>query len=132
AAVGDDATLRDGFVQTLAAIGEEQPVLIVLDDAHAADEATQRLLSGLAPRLTGRSMLLLAVDEAARDVSPTLNALRGAKGVRHIHLAALTVADAEAMLESMISLEAAERHALAGRLHQETNGVPLDVRELTS
>jgi DNA-binding SARP family transcriptional activator len=129
-AVGDDAALRDGFAQTLAAIGEEQPALIVLDDAHAADEATQRLLSGLAPRLTGRVMVLLAADEAAREASPALSALRGGKGVRHIRLTALTPADVEAMLESMISLEPSERHALAGRLHQETNGVPLDVREL--
>lgn len=79
AAVGDDAALRDALVQTLAAVGEEQAVLIVLDDAHAADEATQRLLSGVVPRLTGRVMLLLAVDEAARDGSPALSALRGGR-----------------------------------------------------
>jgi len=132
AAVGDDAALRESLAQTLGAIGEEQPVLIVLDDAHVADEATQRLLSGLAPRLTGRVMLLLAADEAAREASPALSTLRGGKGVRHIRLTALTLADVEAMLESMISLEPAERHALAGRLHQETSGVPLDVRELAS
>jgi len=132
AAVGDDATLRDALAQTLAAIGDEQPVLVVLDDAHAADEATQRLLSGLVPRLSGRVMLLLAADEAAREASPALSALRGGKGVRHIRLTALTLADVEAMLESMISLEPGERHTLAARLHQETGGVPLDVRELAS
>ena len=55
APVGDDAALRDAVGQTLAAIGDEQPVLAVLDDAHEADAATQRLLSALAPRLTTAS-----------------------------------------------------------------------------
>ena len=132
AAAGDDSALRDAVGQTLTAIGEETPVLVVLDDAHEADEATQRLLSALAPRLTGRVMLLLAIDEAARQGSQPLSALRAAKGVRQLRLPALTIADVEAMLESMMALETSERRALGGRLHLETGGVPHDVRELVS
>ncbi len=132
APVGDDAALRDAVGQTLAAISEERPVLVVLDDAHTADEATQRLLSAVVPRLTGPVMLLLAVDEAARRGSQPLTALRAASRVRHLRLPALTTADVEAMLESMVALEPADRHALAARLHQETGGVPHDVRELVS
>jgi DNA-binding SARP family transcriptional activator len=131
-AVGDDATLRDALVQTLAAVAEEQPVLVVLDDAHAADEATGRLLLAVSQRLTGRVMLLLAVSDAERQSNAVLGALRASRGVRQIRLSALTVADVEAMLESMMTMDQGDRRSLAVRLHAETTGVPHDVRALVA
>src|SRR4029079_3507683 len=64
AARGDESALRDGFVQTLAAIGEERPVLVFLDDAHAADLATRQLVGSIATRFTGRVMMIVVADEA--------------------------------------------------------------------
>ena len=131
-ASGDDASLRDGLAQTIASIDEEKPVLLVLDDAHAADDASRRLIASLAPRLTGGVMLLLAADEGEREPGPALSALLATRGLRQLRLTELSAADVEAMLESMVTLDSADRHQLAVRLHAETGGSPHDVRELVT
>ena len=125
-------SLRDGLAQTIAAIDEEKPVLVVLDDAHAADEASRRLLVALAPRLTGGVMMLLAADEGERRATSRLRRCCAARGLRQLRLTELSAADVEAMLESMVTLDSADRHPLAVRLHAETGGLPHDVRELVT
>jgi DNA-binding SARP family transcriptional activator/tetratricopeptide (TPR) repeat protein len=130
--VGDEGALRDALAQTLVAVGEEQPVLVILDDAHAADEATRRLVASLAGRLTGRVMLVLTADEGERQPSQALGILLATRGLRQLRLGELSLTDVEAMLGSMVTLDAAERRALAARLHAESGGVPHDVRELVT
>ena len=124
AARGDETALRDAVAQTLAAISEEQPVLLFLEDADAADDASCKLLGTLATRLTGRVLFVVTADEAERVPNGGLEALLETRGLRRLWLHALGPADVEAMLGSMVSLEAKERHALAARLAHETGGLP--------
>ena len=131
-ATGDDAALCDALVQTLAAIGDERPVLVVVDDAHAADAASRGLLASLATRLTGCVMLVMASDEGERQRGAALTTLLGTTGLRHLRLAELGVAEVEAMLESMVAIGPSDRHALAARLHEETGGLPHDIREVVT
>ena len=99
----------------------------MLDNAHAADEASRRLIALIAPRLTGRVLLVVAADEAERAPNAELGSLLETRGLRRLWLHAVGVSDVEAMLGSMVLLGAADRHALAARLHQETGGLPHDV-----
>ena len=132
AAKGDETSLRDGLASTLAAISEEEPVLVVLDDGHVADEATRRLMAVLASRLTGRVMMVLAGDASQRGSGQALSTLLTTRGLRHLRLGDLQVSDVEAMLGSMLTLDPGDRHWLAERLHDETAGVPHDVHALAS
>jgi DNA-binding SARP family transcriptional activator len=126
-ATGDDAALRDGVLQVVGAVGEERAVLLVLDDLHAADHASRRLILALAPRLAGRVLLLLTEDEGAGAASSAGPALTGVRGLRRIHLEPLSVAEVEAMLGSMLTMDPADRRILAQRMHEETAGLPRDV-----
>jgi tetratricopeptide (TPR) repeat protein len=132
APTGDEVSLRDALAATLAAIGEEQPVLVVLDDGHAADEPTRRLFASLASRLTGRVLMVLAGDASQRGSSQALSTLLATRGLRHLRLGELALADVEAMLGSMLTLDPTDRHALAARLHEESAGNPHDVHALVT
>jgi tetratricopeptide (TPR) repeat protein len=128
--VGDERSLRDALLQTLVAISEEEPVLIAIDEAAAADDATKRLFASMLSRLTGRVMVLILVDEAQRAAFDGLPALVTTRGPRAVRVEALSVADVEAMVGSMITLDAQDRHALSVRLHADVQGVPYDAREM--
>ena len=131
-ATGDATALRDGLAQTLAAIGEEQPVLVVLDDLYDADEASRTLIASLASRLTGRVMLLLTADESKRDTGPALAARIDTRRLRLLPLSELLPADVETMIGSMVAVEARDRRSLALRLHEDSGGLPFEVRELVT
>jgi DNA-binding SARP family transcriptional activator len=127
---GGDGPLRDGIGQILVAISEERPVLLLLDDAHATDDLSRRLLLALAPRQTGRVMLLFTEDEGAGASVGT--ALTGVRGLRRIQLEPLSVAETETMVGSMVTLEPGDRRILAQRLHEESAGLPRDVNHLVT
>ena len=129
APTGDEAMLRDALVRTLAAIAEERPVLVLLDDIHAADEASRNLITGLATRLPARVMLLVTDDEG---LSVAADALGGLRGMRRLQLEPLSPGEVEAMLSSMLTMEAEDRRVLATRVHEESGGLPYAVRELAT
>ena len=129
---GDETALCDGIAQTLAAISEEQPVLLYLDGVDGADEASRRLLVMLASRLTGRVLCVVTADEAQRAPVVQLGTLLETRGLRRMWLHALGPADVEAMVGSMVSLPPQERHALAGRLVREGSGLPHDISAIVA
>lgn len=124
AARGDESALRDGLGQTLAAIGEEVPVLVFLDDAHAADDATRQLVGSLATRLSGRVLLLLTADEAYQAPNVGFGPLLETRGLRRLHLHSLTASDVETVVGSMVSLAKEDRHRVATLVHDDTGGLP--------
>ena len=132
AATGQDAALRDGLSQVLAATAEEHPVLLMVDDLERADEPSKRLITALAGRLNGAVMLLITDREESPLSGEPLAALLAAKGLRRLQLSALGLAEVEAMLGSMVTMQPEDRHALAGRLLEESSGLPHHIRELVS
>jgi DNA-binding CsgD family transcriptional regulator/tetratricopeptide (TPR) repeat protein len=113
--------------------------LLVLEDAHWADEATVEFLLFLASRPgtpgapgSGRPVSLLVTlrpeDAPAGSLLPRLARLStGSSGVR-IALSALNVADTARMVSSMLTGEQMSVE-FAGFMHTHTGGVPLAVEE---
>ncbi|HEX6059502.1 MAG TPA: AAA family ATPase [Gemmatimonadaceae bacterium] len=126
---GDEGALRDGLVQLLAAVADETPVLLLLDDAHCADAASLRLLAAVAARLPGGVAMVLFGDASGRADGAGLDALLAVPGFVRIRLHPLGAHEVEAMLASMANVAEADRRVLAARLHAETLGVPLLVHE---
>ena len=129
---GDDASLRDALAQTLAAISEERPVLLFLDDAHLADEASRRIVGMLASRLTGRVLLLVTVDEAVHGPHADIGGLAELRGLKRLWLHSLGLSDVEAIVGSMVSLGPEDRHRLATLLYDDTRGLPHHVHALVT
>ncbi|MGH2716504.1 MAG: ATP-binding protein, partial [Thermoleophilaceae bacterium] len=110
-----------------------RPLVIVLDDLHAADEPSLLLLQFVAREL-GESRLLLV--GAYRDVDPalgepltvTLTELAREPVTRTLELAGLAEADVARFIE--LAAPGASAAALAPAVHAETEGNPLFVGEI--
>ena len=126
------APLHQALADLLAAVADEQPVLLLLDDTHLMDPASQQLLGHLVPRLRGRILLVAIGRDDGKTSSPVVAALRSTSRFRRLKLQALSVADVERMLASMLELGAADCSRLARRLEAEGGGNPLYVIEMTS
>jgi len=121
---GDESALRDALAHTLAAIGAELPVLVVLDDADAADESSRRLVGSLASRLSGRVLLVVVADEVCHLPKTELAPLLETRGLRRLHLHSFGLAEVETVIGSMVSLGAEDRHRVAELVYVDTSGLP--------
>ena len=126
--------LFDATAEFLRRVGEARPVVLVLDDLHAADEASLLLLRFLARELGASRLLLLA---AYRDVDPRPARAAG-RDARRGRARARVPADRAARARrgarwpSTSTATAAELASprLASALHERTEGNPLFVGEL--
>ncbi len=57
--------LADAFLRTLAAAGDESPVILVVDDIHAADNASAAILHLVARKLEGTRLLLVLAGRSS-------------------------------------------------------------------
>ncbi|MGY1709058.1 BTAD domain-containing putative transcriptional regulator [Geodermatophilus sp. SYSU D00758] len=109
----------------------EQPLLVVLDDVHRADELTLQLLRQVVDSLAGDPLLVLATyrdAEGGEALAATRAALASA-GAAHLELRGLDDAGV-AVLARQAGLEDAGADELR-LLRERTDGNPLYVRELT-
>ena len=105
------------------------PGLVLVDDAHWADEASLRLLLFLARRLAGRPLLLVVSwqPEAIGPEHPAARLLAEARrdrAARLLSLGRLTAADVAELVDA-----AGHDGDLAARLHRESGGLPFFVVE---
>jgi hypothetical protein len=119
--------LFDRVARTIHGAAARRPLLLVLDDLHAADSATLMLLQFVARGLHGNPVLLLAT---ARDTSfaasPQTTALlaQASREARHVPLERLDKGDlSDWIARARIELE-------ADRVWDVTEGNPLFVEEL--
>jgi DNA-binding CsgD family transcriptional regulator/tetratricopeptide (TPR) repeat protein len=118
-----------GFVVRVAA---DRPLLIILEDLHAADDSSLLLLQFAAAELSGSCVLVLGTY---REVELTLGPLgallpdiaRG-PGTDRIALSGLSVDDVARFIESITGQAPPE--ALATAMHRDTNGNPLFIGEV--
>ncbi|MHB1265475.1 MAG: ATP-binding protein [Gemmatimonadaceae bacterium] len=100
-ALGDprdsDAPMGWALEELVAAVTSESPLLICIDDAHWADEASVSLLG----RLVARQLPGLAIVFGARDLPPLLQAGSGA-ALRSLTLSPLSSAAAHDLLVSLV------------------------------
>lgn len=123
-ATGDVAALHRAVHEILADIASEVPVILFIDDLPLADPASHDLILSLL-RQPPASVCVLATIRTENDrVAAEIAELKRA-GTHCIVLPALVVADMEAMLASMLQLDAADRQRLAAALQRESGGNPL-------
>jgi hypothetical protein len=121
------------FQEVASTLGREaarQPLLIVLEDLHAADQPTLALLEAVAHKLAAHSIVVVGTyrDLEARmrpDAGDVLARL-GRSG-RVLRLPALSKAEVAALVSDAIMGAAAE---LAAKVYEVTHGNPLFVDEM--
>ena len=118
------------FLKNAAAVC---PLVLVIDDLHAADEPSLLLLRFVAGELGGSRMLVVGtyrdVDPTVRDpLASTLAELARAQVTRRIELGGLTPADVARYIE--LTAAATPPAELIAAIHAETEGNPLFVGEV--
>jgi ATP/maltotriose-dependent transcriptional regulator MalT len=114
----------------LERLGEEEPVVVVIEDLHWADPSSWDLYAFLVRNLVDARVLVVGTQRAlpaTHRLREPLTELVRAPGVTRIELAPLTVADARELVEA--GLGRAD-DALATRLHARSEGNPLFLEAL--
>jgi DNA-binding SARP family transcriptional activator len=117
----------------LSALGQAAPVVMVLDDLHAADEASLRLFHYLARHARTAPLVLLATGRTDVALATTpymnlLNALYRERLSETLALAPLPVAMVTRMLAEELGGEPSP--ALVAVIHELTEGNPFYVQEM--
>ena len=116
----------------IRAIARDRPLLVVLDDVHAADAPSLLLLEFVAGELADAPILLIAAyrDPELEPGDPAAAALArlGRIGSRSLHLAGLRASDVATFVHLASSGDAPA--ALVQRIAAETEGNPLFVQEV--
>jgi tetratricopeptide (TPR) repeat protein len=118
--------LFDAVTNFLKIGAHSNPMLIVLDDLHDADEASLAMLRFLARELKGTPVIIIATHrEAEVACSPSLSAIIGelARDARVIPLRGLSEAEVKQFVAVTSGFTPTE--PLVTRLHDSTNGNPL-------
>jgi DNA-binding SARP family transcriptional activator/tetratricopeptide (TPR) repeat protein len=118
------------FVRRAAA---EQPLVLVLDDLHAADQTSLLLLIFLAEVVSDARVLVVVAYRSTElpldhPLQATVGELGRAADPLRLVLKGLTEADTSHFVE--LSADAAPLPRLAGEIHRATGGNPLFVSEL--
>lgn len=110
--------------ELVAAVADEQPVAILVDDLHWADAESRQMLQSLFPKL-GRHRVLALTAERPGSASAV-----STEGAESISLEPLTPQQTAALLASLGALPAAAwAEALVSGLHDTARGSPLLIME---
>jgi hypothetical protein len=123
--------LFDQVARLLRAAAEARPVLVILDDLHAADAPTLSLLQFVASLLSDARLLLVATHREPQAVLPPAVSDRVAvlrRSARQLRLEGLTEADLRRLL--MEGYGAIPSPAFVARLHRLTQGNPFFVHTI--
>jgi DNA-binding SARP family transcriptional activator len=108
-----------------------QPLILVLDDLHAADAPSLLLLRFLAGELAGAPIMIVGCyrdTEVGADLAEALAELSREATVRRVVLRGLGRGDTSRLLE--LTMGQAPADELAERVHAETEGNPLFAAEI--
>ncbi|MFL5796774.1 MAG: ATP-binding protein [Actinomycetota bacterium] len=130
---GDRFLLFDAIAQFLRAAADVQPIVLVLDDLHAADPSSLLLLEFVAGEAATAPILLLGLyrDTDLRRTHPLRPALSGLsryRWTRQLALRGLTELDVARYIEAATGLVPGRN--LISAVHEGTEGNPLFVGEL--
>ncbi len=92
------AQLVYSLSELVAAIAEEAPLVVFIDDAHRLHETSWRIFTDVANRLPERSLLLLLTARQLPEFFPSLGITRMDGRARHIRLEPFVVEDAREFL----------------------------------
>lgn len=123
--------LMEATAAFLGRAAAPEPIVLVLDDLHAADAPSLLLLRFLAAQLQAASVLVVGCYRAAEvgpELADALAAMAREPGVRRLTLSGLTERDTALLLEQTMDVDAGDE--LAARVHRETAGNPLFTAEI--
>jgi DNA-binding SARP family transcriptional activator len=123
---GDEALRRRTMAvsELIAAVADEAPLALLVDDLHWADPASQQLLLGLIARLDRAPVLVVTTAR------PTREPLAETPTSERLALEPLVPGQVEALLASLGALpREAWAHSLVHALHETTGGSPLLIIE---
>jgi AAA ATPase-like protein len=127
---GERLRLFDAVARFLAAAASDQPLVIALDDVHAADEPSLLLLRFLGDGLADADVLLVASyregEPRVRELAQVFAEL--ARVGTRIPLRGLRLADVETYVATATG--ATPRHDVLLRIHEITGGNPFFVGEV--
>lgn len=131
----DRETLVEAITTALTTGMQHKPAALFIDDLHWADEATLELLPILANRICTEHILILATyrsDEIPRGhrLRWLRNELRRTRQLQEIQLDPLGYDYATMLMENILC--APPSPALAQRIFDQTQGVPLFVEEMAN
>ena len=126
---GDARSLGHALRDALAAVSDEGPVVVLVDDLPRADAASLEAVHALLERLP-RGVLLVATGRTGED-EPRL-ALPAESAIRRLKLQPLSRSEVEAVVGSILELSPEDRAHLAARLHDQGGGNPFYIVELVS
>jgi serine/threonine protein kinase/tetratricopeptide (TPR) repeat protein len=116
------------LADTLAALAEQQPLLLVLDDLQWADDVSLRLLTGLGDDwFTGKRILVIGTYRV-EEATPGIGELLDRPYTRSIELGSLDEASVGSLISDMLAIEAPP-DALVGFLARHSEGNPFFVAE---
>jgi eukaryotic-like serine/threonine-protein kinase len=125
--------LFEAVRSVLLSAAQDRPVVLVLDDLHAADEPSLLLLRFVVREIAASRLLVIGayrtVDPVPRDpLSSAVAELAREPQTDHLVLAGLSEREVEQYIELSPGVEPAERVVRA--IHTETEGNPLFVTEV--
>jgi len=115
--------------EVLAAVSEESPVLLFVDDVDRGDSATQQLLRDLMQRVPSRIMVLVTAEHGWFDAFS-----RGVDlgAVRQVKLQRLTRGEIRELVASMVTIDPTGVDTLAAELDADADGNPFYIAALIS
>ncbi len=127
--------LFDAVAALLHAVGEQRPVVCVLEDLHWAGQPTLQLLDYVAQRSARSRILLLCTHrttapDRSDDLIYAIADLYRLDGVRRLDLAGLSVEEVAQYLVAVGGLTARRAREYATLLRDQTGGNPFFLREL--
>lgn len=126
--------IADAFLKTVLSTADDSPVLLVIDDIHAADNASTAILHSVARKLTdSRAMLIFAGRTSELRFSSAPRALASdlsISGKQMLELEVLPAEPAQKLMERLVSSDCRSDLPVS-RILRASGGNPLAIELLT-
>jgi tetratricopeptide (TPR) repeat protein len=122
--------IRSLLIGALQAASEQQPLLVVVEDAHWCDSASWALARLVAQQIP-RALLVLALRSLTESIPEDYQRLRQAPGAQQLHLDPLPADDVAALVGQRLGVTSVPR-PVAELIGEHAGGNPLFSEELAS
>jgi predicted ATPase len=129
----DRRRLFHSLGEAVRALGQVQPLLIVIEDAHWSDDATLDLVLYLARSIVSQPIALVLTfrsDEVGARLARLLADLDRARCASEVTLRSLELREVAAMLDAIFGPQSVFESSFVERLHSLTEGNPFFVEEV--
>ncbi|HUG14112.1 MAG TPA: AAA family ATPase [Thermomicrobiales bacterium] len=132
ASVSSQADLFERVLRAVAALAEQQPLVLALEDLHWSDPTSLDLLRAIARDAREQRVLLIATYRAGEDerLRPVMPLLVRESAPERIDLRPLEAPDIESLVAARYALDARDARRLVAHLQSHAEGNPFFVGEM--